>query len=428
LPILPFYWPFNSVGFVVTTNVSFTFTPSERKITSTIAMLYGLRMLGLFWILPIFVVYASALPGGDSPKWVGLALGIYGLTQAVLQLPYGMASDRFGRKPMLLIGLSLFFVGSLVAAMSTSVLGLLIGRAIQGAGAISSVLTATLADHTRSELRSKAMAVIGMTIGGSFALALMSSGWLAGYIGLQGIFWLMALLGGLALLLVLFRINNLEAESSPETSKPAMGEAQLIGTDGSTQSAWRACFQHGLWRLYVGVAVLHAAQTALFAYLPRALQQDLAMPINTHWHLYIPVVFISFGVMMPLLRKAEQKRQTQALFMWGIVALLLGLSMMVLRADFLSSQQAGWLLIAGFACFFMGFNVLEAMQPAWVSKLAPQAVRGRAMGVYNTLQSLGMFLGGALGGLNLLGRHTALWLVIAAGFVWLWVAKNSKHQ
>lgn len=366
-------------------------TPVERRASLSLAAIFALRMLGLFLVLPVFALEAARYPGGDDPALVGLAMGIYGLTQGVLQLPFGMASDRLGRKRVIVAGLLLFAVGSFVAALADSLAGLTLGRALQGAGAISAAVTALLADQTRDEVRTKAMALVGASIGLMFALSLLLAPLLVSWIGLAGLFTLtgMLALAGVAVVIWLVPPEPRQHKDMPR------GRLSEVLTHA------------GLLRLDVGVFILHAVQLAMWVAIPALLVQA-GLPKADHWWVYLPAVLASFVVMGAALFPLERRGYLRAVFLAAI-----GLITLV-QLGLLWSAQAphiGVLAVLLFV-FFCGFNVLEASQPSLASRIAPAHARGAALGVYNTLQSLGFFAGGAVGG----------WLVKATGVQGLFVA------
>ncbi len=346
----------------------------------SLASIYGLRMLGMFLILPIFSIYAETLPGGDSHLLIGLALGAYGLTQAMFQLPFGMASDRYGRKRMIYIGLVLFVIGSLVAGFADDLYTVIIGRAIQGAGAVSAVVTALVADLTREEHRTKAMAMIGGTIGITFALSLILGPALNQWIGVPGIFLLTGALAALAILDVKFLVPDplitrfhSDAEAAPSKLKDVLKDTQLL-------------------RLNFGIFALHAAQMAMFVVVPFAIKQTSGMSENDHWMIYLPVMVVSFAMMVPAIIYGEKRAQLKRVFV-GAIAIMLGAQLL-----FASSVSHFWGIVISLSAYFIAFNVLEASLPSLISKIAPAASKGTAIGVYNTAQSLGVFIGGTLGG------------------------------
>jgi len=360
-------------------------TPLERRSSASLALIFALRMLGLFLVLPVFALEARKFPGGDDAALVGMAMGMYGLTQALLQIPFGIASDKFGRKPVVIAGLLIFAAGSALAAWAPSLHWLVAARALQGAGAISAVVTALLADQTRDVVRTKAMALVGGSIGLVFALSLVLSPLLAASVGLNGLFALTAALalGGIAV--VLWWVP-------PE---PAV---QVDAARGGLRTVLR---HPGLLRLDFGVFVLHAVQLSMWVALPAMLVQA-GLPRDQHWTVYLPAVLASFFVMGATLFPLEKRGYLRAVFLSaiGLIALV-QLALWGLVQAGPSVLMLGLVLLA----FFCGFNVLEASQPSLASRLAPAESRGAALGVYNTLQSLGFFAGGAVGG----------WLVKSAG-------------
>jgi MFS family permease len=355
-------------------------TPAERRATLSLASIYGLRMFGMFLILPIFAIYASTLPDKPSSFMVGLALGAYGLTQALLQLPFGMASDKYGRKPMIYIGLAIFAIGSLVAALATSIEGIIIGRALQGAGAVSAVVTALVADLTRDEHRTKAMATIGVTIGIAFSLSLVGGPILNQWIGVPGIFALTGVLTLAAIAVVRFVVPDpvhshyhSDASATPARLKDVLKNKQLL-------------------RMNYGIFALHAAQMAMFVVVPFAIVSSSGLHENQHWQIYLPIVLASFVLMVPAIIYAEKQSQMKRVFVAAIAMMLLAQLMFSVSINYF------WGIVASLTVYFVAFNVLEASLPSLISKIAPAAAKGTAMGVYNTAQSLGIFVGGALGG------------------------------
>ena len=377
-------------------------TPLERRSTFSLATLFALRMLGLFLVLPVFALEAARYPGGDDPAAVGLAMGVYGLTQALLQIPFGLASDRLGRKRVILFGLLLFAAGSFVAAAAQTLDALLLGRALQGAGAISAAVTALLADQTRDVVRTKAMALVGASIGLMFALSLLLAPALAALIGLNGLF---AATGALALTGMALVIWWVPAEPG-------------VGGDASRGSLLAVLRNPALLRLDLGVFVLHAVQLAMWVAVPALLVQA-GLGKQEHWSIYLPAVlgsFVLMGAVFPL----ERRGFLRAVFLVaiGLIAVVqLGLWLV---APAPTVMALGVLLFV----FFGGFNVLEATQPSLVSRLAPGHSRGAALGVYNTLQSLGFFAGGALGGwlAKHLGAQGLFAVCGGAMLLWLLVA------
>lgn len=355
-------------------------TPVEMRATLSLASIYGLRMFGMFSILPIFAIYASTLPDKPSSLMIGIALGAYGLTQALFQLPFGMASDKFGRKPMIYLGLAIFAVGSMVAALAMNVEGIIVGRAIQGAGAVSAVVTALLADLTRDENRTKAMATIGGTIGVAFALSLVGGPLLNQWIGVPGIFLMTAVLTLTAIAVVKFVVPDpvhshyhSDASAAPEKLKGVLKNTQLL-------------------RLNFGIFALHAAQMAMFVVVPFAITKSSNLEVNQHWYIYLPVLLSSFVFMVPAIIYAEKQAKMKQVFVAAVATMLLA------QLVFAGSIQHFWGIVFSLTLYFIAFNVLEASLPSIISKMAPAEAKGTAMGVYNTAQSLGVFAGGALGG------------------------------
>jgi len=372
----------------------------EIRSATSLASIFALRMLGLFLILPVFAIHAKTLPDGDNALLVGLAMGIYGLSQAFGQIPFGIASDKFGRKRIIVIGLILFAVGAFVAAFATTVMGVLIGRAIQGAGAISAAITALIADSTRDEHRTKAMAMVGGSIGLTFALSLVIAPLLYQSIGMGGIFALTGVLSLIAIGVVLYVTPDAPAlQHEPVPLSVVLKNRELM-------------------RLNYGVFVLHLSQMAMFVVVPSVLVQFLDLPVASHWKIYLPIMFASFIAMLPAIFIGEKYGKMKQVFV-GAIALLL-----LVQLGFWQFLQQPFALVSLLFAFFVAFNILEASQPSLVSRIAPPAAKGAALGVYNTLQAIGLFCGGAVGGWikqNLSGSSvfivcaimTVLWLIIA---------------
>jgi len=392
---------------IPTTDLGTRMSPLEIRASASLASIFALRMLGMFLILPVFAVHARSLPGGESATLVGLAMGIYGLTQSFGQIPFGAASDKYGRKRVIVIGLLLFALGSFIAAAATNLVWVIVGRAIQGAGAISAAVTAFIADSTRDEHRTKAMAMVGGSIGLTFAVSLVAAPAMYKLIGMEGLFALTGILSLLAILVVLYIVP------------PAPPKSPVKSVPFSAVLADRE-----LMRLNYGVFALHVTQMAMFVVVPAALVQYAGIPLASHWKIYLPVVLVSFAVMMPPLLAGEKRGLMKQVFI-GAIAL-----MAIVQAGlwaFLSQPTLpSAILILLLLLFFISFNILEACQPSLVSRIAPPAAKGAALGVYNTLQALGLFCGGALGGwlqqhvggpavFALGGVLTVVWIIIAAG-------------
>ena len=355
-------------------------TPLEIRSSLSLASIYGLRMLGMFLILPIFAIYAEGLPGSPSAFQVGLALGAYGLTQALFQLPFGMLSDRYGRKNIIYIGLFLFALGSFVSGYSDDINIIILGRAIQGAGAISAAITALVADLTRDEHRTKAMAMIGATIGITFALSLMGAPVLNRLIGVPGIFMLTGFLSLSAILVVRFVVPTpLTVNTSKTLKEPAPSFKSILKNKE-------------LSRLNFGIFALHAAQMAMFIVVPIALATSGGMDVNQHWKVYLPVLLSSFVFMVPIIILSEKFNRAKLVFISSIFLMLIAQLMFGVLINVF------WGLVASLFVYFVAFNVLEASLPSLISKIAPPSAKGTAIGVYNTCQSLGVFFGGLLGG------------------------------
>jgi len=378
-------------------------TPLERRATLSLAGVYAVRMLGLFMILPVFALYSEQLTG-VTPFRVGLAIGIYGLTQAAFQIPLGTLSDHVGRKPVIIAGLALFTAGSIVAAMSDSIHGVILGRALQGSGAIAAAVMALAADLTREEHRTKVMAMIGMSIGMSFALALIAGPMLNQRIGVQGIFWLTALMSVVAMGIVAFLV--------PRPVRPRRRRET-----GFVSSALRTVLgDTQLLRLDLGVFVLHLVLTANFVVLPLLLRDQAGLEASRHWMLYLPVMFISFVLMLPFIIIGEKKRMLKHVMVGAIALLVLAEGSLVYTAGSLA-----WVTISLLG-FFAAFNLLEASLPSLVSKTAPSDIKGSSMGVYSTSQFLGAFTGGALGGALMQSGGAAAVFTGGALCVVVWLA------
>ena len=358
-------------------------TSLERRAVSALAGVFGLRMLGLFLILPVFALYADELEG-NTPLLTGLAIGAYGLTQAVFQIPFGLMSDKFGRKRVIAAGLLIFAIGSVVAAMADSITGVIIGRALQGSGAIAAAVIALASDLTREEQRTKAMAMIGMTIGLSFFVALMLGSILDRSIGVPGIFWLTAMLAIFAIFVVYRAVPTPVASHVP------------LGGNISLKKQFSIILKDShLLRLDFGIFSLHLVLTALFVALPFTLVKSLEIQAESHWSIYLPVILLSVIAMAPLVMMTTRKKRIPNIFLTGIVLLLIG-ELMFAFGD----HSAAWFL-SGMVIWFTGFNTLEALMPSLVSRLAPVRNKGAAIGVYNSAEFFGAFLGGILGGLVL---------------------------
>ena len=355
--------------------------PHEWRASTTLSGVYALRMLGMFLVLPVLAMYAASLPGAEDNKTlVGLALGIYGLTQALLQLPLGIASDKFGRKKTIYAGLVVFAAGSFLAAAADTLPLLVAARAIQGAGAVSAAVTALLADLTRDGVRTRAMAMIGLSIGLTFSVSLVVAPMIADVVGVRGLFLLTGILTVASIGVVAFMTPD------PEVSK--------LHEDTQAQPAriGEVLKNRQLLNLDFGIFALHAAQMALFTALPFAITQ-LGLEKIQHWKVYLPSTVAGLVVMVPLIIIGETRNRLKQVFILGIVCIAAA------QIGLLSGMHSIWLITVYLIVYFIGFNVLEASLPSMVSKIAPSDLKGTAMGVYNTMQSVGLFAGGAAGGL-----------------------------
>lgn len=385
-------------------------SPMELRGSLSLASLFALRMLGLFLILPVFAVHAGQLAGGDSQILVGLALGAYGLTQGLLQIPYGMASDRYGRKRTIIIGLALFALGSFVAASAADMNVVILGRALQGAGAIAAPVTAFAADIVREQHRTKAMAVIGGSIGLTFAVSLVAAPALYQAIGMSGIFALTGVLslGGIWVTVSVVPPEPVAAERSARRDP-----------GGALREVLRNAEQ---LRLNFGIFSLHLVQMAIFVIIPVALVKHGALPVTEHWKIYLPVVLGSFLLMAPPLIHAERRGRMKFLFLSAIALLL------VVELGFAVCYTDFRMLVVLLLAFFVAFNILEASLPSLVSRVASPSSRGTALGVYNTTQALGLFAGGAIGGwlAQNFGEASVFVFGIAVIALWLGVASGMR--
>ncbi len=353
---------------------------TEARSAASMAIIYALRMLGLFMIFPVFALYAEQLEG-FTPALTGLAIGIYGLTQAFLQIPYGLLSDRIGRKPVIIFGLLVFALGSVMAANADSIYGVIAGRAMQGAGAIAAAVMALTADLVREEHRVKAMAIIGMSIGASFALAMVLGPVLNTWIGVPGIFWLTALLalGGIVVIILLTpnpvvsRVRR-DAEPVPAQFRAVLRDPQLL-------------------RLDTGIFSLHLILTASFVVLPLALRDEAGLAASRHWEVYLPALLLSLPMAIPFILQAEKHRRMKQVFV-GAIAVIVLAELVLYRFH---SQVSG--IVIGLFIFYSAFNLLEAMLPSLIAKMAPPDSKGTAMGFYSSSQFFGAFIGGTTGGL-----------------------------
>ena len=380
----------------------------ERRSTFALSSIFALRMLGLFMIIPVFSVagqqYAHA-----TPMLIGLAVGVYGLTQALLQIPFSLIADRYSRKPLIVIGLLMFALGGAVAAMSESIYGVIIGRAIAGGGAVSAVVMALLADVTREEQRSKAMAMMGMSIGLSFVVAFSLGPWLTSLVGISGLFWVTTLMGLMAI--------------GMSALVPQVIRHHKNFQQGYVTQLKQVLKMGDLNRLHVSVFSLHLLLTAMFIYMPSQLIEMADLPLANHGLVYLPLLVLSLFFAFPSIILAEKYRKMRGIFLTAIGGIILGLIILIF------GFESKYILLLGLALFFIAFNVMEALLPSWMSKSAPIQSKATAMGVNASSQFLGAFVGGLLGGQLLLLNNTALgWSILTViAILWLLVSFGLKQ-
>lgn len=383
---------------------------TEKRAVMSLASLYALRMLGLFMVLPVMMLDGQQLEGA-TPQLLGLAMGIYGLTQALLQIPAGSLSDRIGRKPVIIGGLIIFAVGSLIAANADNVYGVILGRALQGGGAIASAIMALVTDLTREENRMKAMASIGASIGLSFSVALILGPWLAALGGLNAIFFVTAVLAIGGVLITVFVIPT---------------PAQLPHRDSSAvlSEVRKQLSNRQLWPLNIGIFILHALMVAIFVAIPLQLKQQ-GLAAEQHSWVYLPVLVVAFILMVPFIIVAEKRRKMKSVVLTGAIMIAITLFLMSL-----ATSLWHWVLLL--LLYFWGFNLMEASLPSWLSKIAPAGAKGSAMGIYSSMQFLGAFVGGSLGGWVLADFSSGSLFISLGGLmiVWaliIWRASPPQH-
>ena len=361
---------------------------------------FALRMLGLFMIIPIFSVAGQSYEYA-TPVLSGLAVGIYGLTQAILQIPFSLIADRYSRKPLVVLGLLLFALGGAIAAMSDTIYGVIIGRAIAGGGAVSAVVMALLADVTREENRMKAMAVMGMSIGLSFVVAFTMGPWVTGLVGISGLFWVTTVMGLAAIAMLLM---------VPKVTRHHKNFQQ-----GYVEQLKQVLKMGDLNRLHISVFTLHLLLTAMFIYVPSQLIEVAELPLSSHGWVYLPLLVVSLFFAFPSIVLAEKYRKMRSIFLTAIGGIILGLLIMIF------GFESKYVLIGGLGLFFIAFNVMEALLPSWLSKAAPIQSKATAMGVNASSQFLGAFFGGIIGGQLLLLNNTSLgWSILSAiAIIWL---------
>ena len=373
--------------------------PIELRAALSLSSIFALRMLGLFLIMPVFAIHAKTLPGYDLGL-VGWVLGAYGFTQAILQIPYGILSDRFGRKPVIIVGLVIFAIGSFVAAMPGDLWQVMLGRALQGAGAMSAAVTAFLADLTREQNRTKAMAFVGLSIALMFALSLALAPPLYHWVGMGGIFTLTGTLAVIGIGVVIWVVPSARHAVAATDTGPRPGFGAILAN-------------RELMRLNLGIFTLHLVQMAMFVVVPVALV-DQGLAAGEHWKIYLPVVLASFTLMLPPIMWGEKNGRGKAVLL-GAVAL-----MALVQLGFIAGIHHFAYTVALLFAFFVGFNILEAMLPSLISRVAPPAGKGAALGIYNTTQSLGLFAGGVLGGLLARSYGAQAVFTFGAAMMFLW--------
>ncbi|HUW97769.1 MAG TPA: MFS transporter [Acidiferrobacter sp.] len=387
-----------------------TMSPQEKQTAYSLAGIYAVRMLGLFMILPVFTVYGQELKG-HTPFLIGLAIGIYGLTQALLQIPFGMLSDRIGRKAVIMAGLVIFAVGSVVAALSHSIEGVIIGRALQGAGAISSTVMALAADLTRDEHRTKIMATIGVSIGVAFSAGMVLGPVLNTWIGVAGIFWVTAVMAIMAMGIVIWGVPT------PRT------HLRHRDTEVAAESFGQVLRNKELLRLDFGIFIMQFVLTSNFVVMPLLLSHLTGIPIGKSWELYLPIMVLAFIAMVPLIIIAEKRRKMRSIFLGAVAVLALA------NFSYTYADESIVAMAIGLWVFFTAFNVLEASLPSLVAKVSPPAQKGTAMGIYSTSQFLGIFAGGVSGG-ALYGHWGINGDILTSAvlvLVWLAVATGMKE-
>ncbi len=390
---------------------SHSMSPVERRAAFSIAGIFSTRMLGLFMIFPVFALFAEKEFANVTGMQIGIAMGIYGLTQAFLQIPYGMLSDKYGRKPLIIAGMVVFMIGSMICAVAESMEMMILGRAIQGMGAVAAVLMASVGDLVTEQFRLRAMSIVGMTIGLSFTLSLIAGPVLASWFGVRGIFWVIAGLAVLGMLLVWFAMPAIEkqtfqreAQADPSQFKEILKNKQLL-------------------RLDLGVFILHAMLTAMFIVLPLSLRDNAGLDVLSHWIIYLPVMLLSFAFMVPFIIQAESRGRMKQIFVGAIATITF------VQLGFAGIENNFWSLFILLLIFFTAFNLLEASLPSLVVKLSPADKKGTASGVYSTSQFLGAAVGGLLGGVcyQYYGYNGVFIFTAIIGTIWLIAAATMEN-
>ena len=401
------------VGFIAIMSIpeSHSMSPVERRAAFSIAGIFSTRMLGLFMIFPVFALFAEDEFANVTGMQIGIAMGIYGLTQAFLQIPYGMLSDKYGRKPLIIAGMVVFMIGSIICALAESMEMMILGRAIQGMGAVAAVLMASVGDLVTEQFRLRAMSIVGITIGLSFTLSLIAGPVLASWFGVRGIFWVIAGLAIAGMLLVKFAMPNIEkqefqreAQADPSQFREILKNKQLL-------------------RLDLGVFVLHAMLTAMFIVLPLSLRDNAGLDVLSHWIIYLPVMLLSFALMVPFIIQAESRGRMKHMFVGAVATITL------VQLAFAGIENTFWSLFVLLLIFFTAFNLLEASLPSLVVKLSPADKKGTASGIYSPSQFLGAAVGGVLGGYfyQYYGYNGVFIFTAVIGAIWLIAAMTMEN-
>lgn len=382
----------------------FTMTRGERRATWALGSVFSLRMLGMFMVLPVLTTYGMSLAGA-SEALIGLAIGIYGMTQALFQIPFGLLSDKVGRKPLIVGGLLMFALGSVIAALTHSIWGVILGRALQGSGAISAAVMALLSDLTREQNRTKAMAFIGVSFGITFAIAMVTGPLITHALGLSGLFWLIALLALAGMAVTLWLV-------------PTPSDHLLNRESGMVKGGMRTVLTNPrLLKLNFGILCVHTLLMSSFVALPPLLERA-GLPRDSQWQAYLVTMLIAFVSVLPFIIYAEKRRKMKLVFQICVLVML------VAELVLWQSGLQLWGLLAGLQIFFIGFNVMEALLPSLISKESPPGYKGSAMGIYSTSQFIGVAIGGSLGGLlySLGGAALVFGGCTALALVWLGVS------
>jgi len=384
-------------------------TPQESRATWGLGTVFSLRMLGMFMVLPVLTTYGMALTGA-SETLIGIAIGIYGLAQAIFQIPFGLLSDRVGRKPLIVFGLIIFCIGSVVAASTDSIWGVIIGRAMQGSGAIAAAVMALLSDLTREQNRTKAMAFIGISFGVTFAIAMVLGPIITHAWGLHALFWAIALLTLVAIVITLMVVPSPSTHLLNRESSMVKGSFSKVLSNGK------------LLKLNFGILCLHILLMSSFVVLPQVMEHA-GFPPSEHWRVYLVTMLVSFVAVIPVIIYAEKKRHMKQVFM-GCVAVILLAEIVLWYAGLRL-----WVVIAGIQLFFLAFNVMEAILPSLISKESPAGYKGTAMGIYSTSQFLGVAIGGSLGGYvyGHAGAGAVFLVCAAVAVVWLFVSSTMSE-